>query len=274
MDETKKKLYVERDGFWTEASMLLIALAVVFRVIGSIGRWEDTRYLLTQVALPVFSGLLFLLCLLFLGKKAFWSTVIPVVLGVVFFIFRIMGVENEWQMVGCIVLYVVLAVLYAMSFSIPKLKWALAGILALAFLYHVIEDIPELMDLENPVSFVDGMQEMSVLGIMLSLFYVSIAMKFPSKTAAPEQPKPVPEQPKPAPEQPLKPAALAELQQTAAQPESLREEPQPAEEPLPAASPVPVQELEWAAEPAPAFPLDEDIPAGQQTEEGTEAERP
>ena len=267
MDETKKKLYVERDGFWTEASMLLIALAVVFRVIGSIGRWEDTRYLLTQVALPVFSGLLFLLCLLFLGKKAFWSTVIPVVLGVVFFIFRIMGVENEWQMVGCIVLYVVLAVLYAMSFSIPKLKWALAGILALAFLYHVIEDIPELMDLENPVSFVDGMQEMSVLGIMLSLFCVSIAMKFPSKTAAPEQPKPVPEQP-------LKPAALAELQQTAAQPESPREEPQPAEEPLPAASPVPVQELEWASEPAPALPLDEDIPAGQQTEEGTEAERP
>ena len=281
MDETKKKLYVERDGFWTEASMLLIALAVVFRVIGSIGRWEDTRYLLTQVALPVFSGLLFLLCLLFLGKKAFWSTVIPVVLGVVFFIFRIMGVENEWQMVGCIVLYVVLAVLYAMTFSIPKLKWALAGILALAFLYHVIEDIPELMDLENPVSFVDGMQEMSVLGIMLSLFCVSIAMKFPGKTAAPEQPKPAPEQPKPvpeqsrpAPEQPLKPAALTELQQTAAQPESPREEPQPAEEPLPAASPVAVQELDWVAEPAPAFPLEEDIPAEQQTEEGTEAERP
>ena len=203
MDETKKKLYVERDGFWTEASMLLIALAVVFRVIGSIGRWEDTRYLLTQVALPVFSGLLFLLCLLFLGKKAFWSTVIPVVLGVVFFIFRIMGVENEWQMVGCIVLYVVLAVLYAMSFSIPKLKWALAGILALAFLYHVIEDIPELMNLENPVSFVDGMQEMSVLGIMLSLFCVSIAMKYPGKAHAPEQPKPAPEQPMPAPDQPL-----------------------------------------------------------------------
>ena len=274
MDETKKKLYVERDGFCTEASMLLMALAIVFRLIGSIGRWEDTRYLLTQVALPVFSGLLFLLCLLFLGKKAFWSTVIPVVLGVVFFIFRIMGVENEWQMVGCIVLYVVLAVLYAMSFSIPKLKWALAGILALAFLYHVIEDIPELMNLENPVSFVDGMQEMSVLGVMLSLFCVSIAMRYPGKAPAPEQPKPVPEQPKPAPEQPLKPAALAELQQTAAQPESPREEPQPAEEPLPAASPVPVQELEWAAEPAPAFPLDEDIPAGQQTEEGTEAERP
>ncbi len=283
MDETRKKLYVERDGFWTEAAMLLIALAVVFRVIGSIGRWEDTRYLLTQVALPVFSGLLFLLCLLFLGKKAFWTTVIPVVLGVVFFIFRIMGVENEWQMVGCIVLYVVVAVLYAMTFSMPKLKWALAGILALAFLYHVIEDIPELMNLENPVSFVDGMQEMSVLGIMLSLLCASLAMKFPAKVAAPEpQPKPEPEpQLKPDPEPQPKPAALTELQQTAAQSERSREEQptppeeaKPAEEPYPNVSPVVVQELGCVAEPAPAFPLDEDIPAERQTEEGTEAESP
>ena len=37
---------------------------------------------------------------------------------------------------------------------------------------------------------------------------------------------------------------------------------------------VAVQELDWVAEPAPAFPLEEDIPAEQQTEEGTEAERP
>ena len=268
MDENKRRLYVEKNGFWTEAAMLLIGLAVVFRLIGSVGRWEDARYLFTQETLPAFSGLLFLLCLLFLGKKAFWTTVIPVVLGVVFFIFRIMGVENEWQMVGCIALYVVLAVLYAMAFSIPKLKWALAGILALAFLYHVIEDIPELMNLENPVSFVDGMQEMSVLGIMLSLLCVSLAMKYPSKAAAQEP------QPQPAVEaQPLKPAALAEPQQSAA-PVEHPQEPQPfpfREEPLqeeaPAASPVPVQELDCIAEPAPAFPVDEEEHA-----EGSEAE--
>ena len=92
--EEKKKLYVERDGFWTEAAMLLMALAMVFRLIGSIGRWEDMHYMTTQVALPIVSGLLYLLCLLLFGKRAFWTTVIPVVAGLVFFIFRIMGLEN------------------------------------------------------------------------------------------------------------------------------------------------------------------------------------
>ena len=100
MSETKRKLYVERDGFCTEASMLLMALAIVFRLIGSIGRWDDMNYLMTQLALPVFSGLLFLLCLLLFSRRAFWTTVIPVVLGVAFFVFRIMEVENEWQKVS------------------------------------------------------------------------------------------------------------------------------------------------------------------------------
>ena len=51
MEETKKKLYVEPDGFWTEASILFMALAIVFRLIGSIGRWDELPYLVTLVAL-------------------------------------------------------------------------------------------------------------------------------------------------------------------------------------------------------------------------------
>ena len=189
MERDKEKLYVERDGFWTEAAMLLIALAVVFRAIGSIGRWEDTRYLLTQVALPAFSGLLFLLCLLLFSRRAFWTTVIPVVLGVVFFIFRAMDVENEWLR-GCwILLYVVIVVLYTMTFSHPKLKWVLALVLLAVFAYHIgVQDLPRLMDLENPVSFVDGMEEMSVLGIILAMLFLSFAMK--------SGPKPVKGKPK------------------------------------------------------------------------------
>lgn len=178
MNETRKKLYVDQEGFCTEASMLLMVLAVVFRVIGSIGRWGDMNYLLTQVGLPVFCGLLFVLFLLLFGKRAFWTSVIPVVLGAVFFIFRIMEVENNLQKVGCIVLYMVIVVLYAMCFSHKNLKWLLAGVLFAAFAYHVgVEDVPVLLDLEHPVSFVDGMQEMSVLAIMLSLMFACLAMR-------------------------------------------------------------------------------------------------
>ncbi len=81
MEGTKKKLYVERDGFWTEAAMVFAALAMVFLLIGSIGRWDDRRFLSTQVALPIFCGLLLILCLILFGKRAFWTTVVPVAMG-------------------------------------------------------------------------------------------------------------------------------------------------------------------------------------------------
>ena len=121
MEETKRKLYVERSGFWTEASMLFMILAMVFRVIGSIGRWGDRNYLITLVVLPVSCGLLFVLCLLFFGKRAFWTSVIPVVIGVVFFVFEIMTVEDNLVKVCLISICVVVAVLYAMAFSHPGL---------------------------------------------------------------------------------------------------------------------------------------------------------
>lgn len=264
MEESKKKLYVEPDGFWTEAAILFMVLAIVFRLIGSIGRWDDLHYLITLVALPIFSGLLFLLCLLFFSKRAFWTTVIPVVFGVVFFIFLAMKVENEMVKVGSIAAYVVIVVLYTMAFSHPKLKWVLALALLLIFVGHVVlKDLPVLMDLEHPVSFVDGMQEMSLLGIILSLLSVSLAMKMSSKPAAKpaEEPQPAPEQPpveekKPAPEQPpveeKKPAGEKRFGWGKKTPK----EPKPAEEPKPAPEPEPAGELPpaeiWSAQPASA----------------------
>lgn len=218
MEGTKKKLYVERDGFWTEAAMAFLALAMIFILIGSIGRWDDSRFLSTRVALPIFCGLLLVLCLLLFGKRAFWTTVVPVAMGVVFFVFRAMNMENEWLR-GCwIIVYLVIMVLYAMVFSYPKLKWALALVLLAVFAYHIgVQDLPRLMDLENPVSFVDGMEEMSVLGIILAMLFLSFAMK--------SGPKPVKGKPEPEPEQP---AAGEEKGDEAA--------PAPGEEPAPAAA--------------------------------------
>ena len=59
----------------------------------------------------------------------------------------------------------------------------------LPFLYHIfIEDLPAIRDTVNPLSFADGMQEMSVLCIMLSLLLISLAMKkqFAEPKAEPE----------------------------------------------------------------------------------------
>lgn len=248
MEEKKRRLYVEPDGFCTEAAILFMVLAVVFRMIGSIGRWDDMHYLITQVALPVFSGLLMILCLLLFAKRAFWTTVIPVVCGVAFFIFRILEVENEWQMVGCIVLYVVIVVLYTMTFSHPKLKWVLALVLLAAFAFHVWQDMESLLDVtrEQPVGFLEGMQELSILGIMLSLLSLSLAMKMPK--AAPTKAE------SPAPETAAEPEKAGEKKGRKHRrgKEEKKPEPAPAEVPEPTPEPAPEPTPEPAPKPAPA----------------------
>ena len=283
MEGTKKKLYVEQDGFWTEAAMVFMALAMVFLLIGSIGRWDDKRFLSTQVALPIFCGLLLILCLILFGKRAFWTTVVPVAMGVVFFIFRAMGMENEWLR-GCwIIVYLVVMVLYAMVFSYPRLKWALALVLLGVFAYHIgVQDLPKLMDSENPVSFVAGMQEMSILGIILAMLFLSLAMKSAPK-AAKNKPEtvetPAPEEKEAEPAAQMGEPAAAEEEkklsrrekrrlekqkkqeekqqekpaetQPEAEPASMPE-PEPVPEPMPQPEPEPVPEPMPQPEPEPA----------------------
>ena len=175
----KFKFYVEKDGFWAEASVIVMAMAIFFRLIGTINGWGDRTFPLTQIILPVLSGLLFLLCVLLLGKLAFWSTSLPVLLGVVFFVLKSLGFESKLHMVLCVILYVVVAVLYVGTvFTLIPTKWLLVPLFGLPFLYHIfIEDLPAIRDTVNPLSFADGMQEMSVLCIMLSLLLISLAMK-------------------------------------------------------------------------------------------------
>jgi len=79
----------------------------------------------------------------------------------------------------CIALYLLVGVLYCGTvFGVIPTKWPLVPLFALPFLYHVcIEDVAKLRDTVNPLTFSEGLQEMSVLCIMLALLMTAIAMK-------------------------------------------------------------------------------------------------
>ena len=106
-------------------------------------------------------------------------TFVPVILGAVFFIIKSLGFESTVHTVLCILLYAAVIALYSGTvFGLIQTKWILVALFGLPFLYHIfIEDLPALGDTVNPVSFSGGMQEMSVLCIMLGLFCLSISMK-------------------------------------------------------------------------------------------------
>lgn len=179
MKKEKIKFYVEPKGILAQSSVILMALAVVFRIIGCWGLWTDEFFAVTQIALPIASGLLFIVMLLLLGRHALWATSLPVLLGVAFFILKSFGFESALHTLLCILLYILVAVLYVGTvFGLIRTKWLLVPLFGLPFLYHIlVEDLAALRDTAHPVTLAAGLQEISVLCIMLSLLFVSLAMK-------------------------------------------------------------------------------------------------
>lgn len=227
--EHNVKYYVEKKSIWVQAAVIFMALSAAFRLIGLWGQWSDSSVLAMQIALPVLSNLLFIACILLLGKSAFWSTSVPVLMGVVFFIVKSFSFDSWLHTVLCIMLYLLVAVLYTVTaFGAIRSKWPLVPLFALPFLYHVlVEDLAALRDTANPVTLSAGMQEISVLCIMLALLFTAFAMK-KKKPAQPEPELPKMKPPKVlAPEK--KPAASAETAVKPAETAAPEKKPAPAE---------------------------------------------
>ena len=179
MIKEKVKFTVDRNSFCAQAMVILMSLSVAFRIIGCWGLWSDRHYAIFQIGLPIFSALLLILLVWFLGRRALWTTIVPVFLGVVFFIIKSLSFESQVHTVLCILLYiVVLGIYFCTVFGIFKTRWFLVPLFGLPFLYHIfVEDLSALQDTANPVSFAAGMQEMGVLCIMLGLLFLSLGMK-------------------------------------------------------------------------------------------------
>ena len=90
----------------------------------------------------------------------------------------------------CILLYLLVAVLYTGTvFGRIRTKWLLVPLFGLPLLYHIFVEDLNAMRSANPPSFDAGMQEVSVLCIMLSLLLLSIAMKKKKPESLPDLPK-------------------------------------------------------------------------------------
>ena len=176
----KIKYTIDKKSFFGHSAVLLMGLSAIFRIIGCWDMWTDTLLLVMHIAIPVVSCILLILCVSFLGKKGFFLSCVPVILGVIFFIYKAFSFESRIHMVLCILLYLAVAILYTgtVTGSIHT-KWLLPPLFGLPFIYHiVVEDLPALNNTAAvPVTFADGMQEMSVLCIMAALFCIGMGLK-------------------------------------------------------------------------------------------------
>ncbi len=178
-EKKRAKFYVNKDSALVHTAVVFMALSAVFRLAGCWGMWGDDFFAATQIALPLICNMLFILCVLLLGARAFWTTSIPVIFGVVFFIIKSFTFDSALHTVLCILLYLLVAALYtSTAFGFIRTKWLLVPLFGLPFIYHiVIEDARALRDAANTVTLSAALQEISVLCIMLALFLTALAMK-------------------------------------------------------------------------------------------------
>ena len=181
MERDKLRYSVSRKNIFVKLSALLMGLSALLRLFGYWGFWanKDAAFIYTQIALPVLCNVLFIVIVLYMGKRFFSLTAIPVLLGVVFFIIKALGFDNILHTVLCILLYLVVAMLYTGTvFGVIRTKWLLVPLFGLPFLYHIlVEDRNTLLANEKAMSLAEWLPEISVLCIMLALLLIIFAMK-------------------------------------------------------------------------------------------------
>ncbi|MDO5445026.1 MAG: hypothetical protein Q4F31_05330 [Eubacteriales bacterium] len=181
---------VDRNSGSGRNAIIFFALAVVFRCLGIIQHAGDlltNKYsLFSELVLPLTFCALMILCIVLFGKNHFWLSIIPLMIGILFFILRSFSLDNilarkagEWSVAIHICVYLLVLMLYSCSvLRFPVLKWALIPIFILGSVYHVIfEDYPAIMNGGESLSFSSVMNELSILFIVLGLIFAAFAFQ-------------------------------------------------------------------------------------------------
>ncbi len=179
--KNRTKYYVEKDGIFCHGTIIFLALSCVFCLIGSIGRWYDEFFVISQVVLPVVCSILFVFFLMLFGKKLLWLTCLPAVIILAFFVIKSSEYNSLAYTIISIAMSVISVFIYsAVSFGWMKKKWLLILVLTVSFFYHLyVKDYLTLMllDPNNSISFQELMQEISLLFIILAALSTALAMK-------------------------------------------------------------------------------------------------
>ena len=179
--EAKKQrgFYVEKGSFFVHAAVILLALAMAARLLGTMALWSDAFKFATMIALPVISALLYILFILLLGRIALWSTILPVLGGAGFFILSATSGTDQLRMIICIVLAFVAAFVYTATLAgMIRTKWLNVIVFTLILAYQIIFlAIPAFSDQKDPISFADGMTLLSSICIILAMVFASLAIR-------------------------------------------------------------------------------------------------
>ena len=179
MKKNTARYFVDNDSLFSSGAVIFFLLSFVFCVLGSLGKWDDRFFIVSQVILPAVCTLLFAVFMKLFGRRLFFMTCLPAVLGLAFFVIRAFTYENVAYLIISLVLSLLSVFLYtAVIFGWIKRKWPLIPIFLVDFFFDAyVKGYNTLRNPEIAVSFSAVMQEISVLFIILAMLFVSFAMK-------------------------------------------------------------------------------------------------
>ena len=179
MKKNTARYFVENDSLFSYGAVIFFLLSFVFCILGSLGRWDDRFFIISQVILPAACTLVFVVFMKLFGQRLFFMTCLPAVLGLAFFVIRAFTYENIAYLIISVVLSLSSVFLYtAVVVGWIKRKWPLIPIFLVDFFFDAyVKGYHTLRNPEIAVSFSAVMQEISVLFIILAMLFVSLAMK-------------------------------------------------------------------------------------------------
>ena len=222
-EKTPRGFYVQKGSFMAHAAVTVLVISIAARLLGTMNLWGEMPLWLIEVALPIGCAVLFILFILLLGRVALWTTILPVLGGATFFVLSNFDQVPGWPLFICIALAFLSAFVYTATLSgLIRTKWLIALVFAGILAYMVIyRAIPVFGDMQNPVSFADGMKLLSSIGFVFAMFCATLAMRRrkPAKVDAElpkiKDPKVVPPQEEmPPAEEPAAPETAVESVET------------------------------------------------------------
>ena len=169
---------IDRRNPWAVVSIFFITLSALLRVIYFWGKELDLLTLTVHVLLVLGAAILFVLFIPLLGSSHPAIMLLPVSMGVAFFIVKALSFDSTLHTALCICLYCTVLVLFGLTLlGIIRQKLLLYPLFGLPLAYHIIEDIYEFFFLPDAPPAFEWLPEMSVLCIMAALLCLSVALK-------------------------------------------------------------------------------------------------
>lgn len=180
IENDKIRYSVSKSNFFVKLAVIFMMLSVLCRFLGYWGFWsnQNSSFIIFQIVLPILCSLLFIVLILYAGRRLFSLTFIPVLLGVMFFIIKAFGFDSILHTILCICLYLAVAFIYtATVFGVIRTKWLLAPLFGLPLIVHIYLDRDMIAPADKAVELSELLPEISVLCIMAALLCTCFAMK-------------------------------------------------------------------------------------------------